>query len=391
MGGGVTPKRGNGLLMKNLLGLMMIGWASSAAAADVDVLFAEGDYAQIIIQGPITEGDAVDFYDLAELYPRASVALDSPGGNVMEALSIGSEIRLRGFTTFVAGGEMQCYSACALIWIAGVRRYMAPASQIGVHAAYKMVVDNDGAEKARESGVGNAQIGAYLNGLGLSAKAISFFTVAAPNEFKYITPSAAQVFDIDVYVQDEAGFQTPEERPTPRRIANKATQLLSAATWCPPILNLRSEPIETQGGDVLREGHEIFGGEIFGSLIVEYMDRRLAERERMGNPAWCIATIDTLMDAGVQIAGLSGPSFNCNRASTASERTICKHPELWTRDRLLASAYEYFRQIMSSNDFARVQRNQASWLQRRRECGADKDCNMRSYDSRLWEMGLVGN
>ena len=52
-----------------------------------------------------------------------------------EALSIGSEIRLRGFTTFVAGGKMQCYSACALIWIAGVRRYMMPDASIGVHAA----------------------------------------------------------------------------------------------------------------------------------------------------------------------------------------------------------------------------------------------------------------
>lgn len=215
--------------------------------------------------------------------------------------------------------------------------------------------------------------------------------MAAPDEFKYITPSVAQVFDIDVYVQDEVGFQTPKERPTPRRIANTASRLLSASIWCAPILNLPSKPIETQGGNVLREGHEIFGGEIFGSLIVEYTDRRKTELERMGKPAWCIATIDTLMDAGVQIAGLSGPSFNCDRASTASERTICKHPKLWARDRLLASAYGHFKQIMSSDNFARVRRNQASWLQRRQECGDDKSCTMRSYDSRLWELGLIGN
>lgn len=379
------------MLIKNLFRLLMAAWTSSAVAADVDVLFAEGDYAQIIIQGPITEGDGSDFYALAERYPHASVALDSPGGNVMEALSIGSEIRLRGFTTFIVGGDMQCYSACALIWVAGVRRYMTPDSQIGVHAAYRMVADKDGVNEARESGVGNAQIGAYLNELGLSAKAISFFTVAAPGEFKYITPSVAQVFDIDVFVQDEAGLQTPAERPTPRRIANTASRLLSTSVWCAPILDLPSKPIETQGGDVLREGHEIFGGEIFAPLIVEYTDRRKAEVERMGKPAWCIEAVDALMSAGVQIAGLSGPSFHCERATTASERTICSNPELWSRDRLLASAYGYFRKVMSSEDFARVRRNQASWLQRRQECGADKDCTMRSYESRFWEMGLFGN
>lgn len=379
------------MILKNLIRMLVAVWASGAVAADVDVLFADGDFAQIIIQGPITKGDGGDFYELAERYPRASVALDSPGGNVMEALSIGSEIRLRGFTTFVAGGEMQCYSACALIWVAGVRRYMIADAKIGVHAAYSMVADRDGVEEARESGVGNAQIGAYLNELGLSAKAISFFTVAAPDEFKYITPSVAQVFDIDVYVQDEVGFQTPAERPTPRRIADTASRLLSASVWCAPILDLPSKPIETQGSAVLREGHDIFGGEIFAPLIVEYTDRRKAEVHRLGKPAWCIEAVDALMGAGVQIAGLSGPSFNCDRASTASERTICSNPELWSRDRLLASAYGYFKQVMSSGDFARVRRNQASWLQRRQECGADKDCAIRSYESRFWEMGLFGN
>lgn len=97
------------------------------------------------------------------------------------------------------------------------------------------------------------------------------------------------------------------------------------------------------------------------------------------------------MRAGVQIAGLTGPSRNCEQAATASERTICSNPELWSRDRLLASAYGYFRQVMSSEDFARVRRNEASWLQRRKECGADKDCTMRSYHARFWEMGLFGN
>lgn len=376
------------MFLKSLFRVLVVIWASSSVAADVDVLFAEGDYAQIIIQGPITKGDGENFYELVERYPRASVALDSPGGNVMEALSIGSEIRLRGFTTFVAGGKMQCYSACALIWIAGVRRYMMPDARIGVHAAYEMVTDEDGTDEARESGVGNAQIGAYLNELGLSAKAIAFFTVAAPEGFEYITPAAAQLLDIDVFVQDEAGFQTPAERSTPRRVADRASRLLSVSVWCAPILDLPSKPIEVQGSDVLRRGHEIFGGEVFASLIAEYTDRRKQEVEEMGKPAWCIETVDRILNSGSILAGLSGPSFDCNRAATASEKTICVTPALWARDRMLSTAYRYFRDVLSIEEFARVRRNQVSWLQRRQECGASSECVMRAYEARFWEMGL---
>lgn len=379
------------MLVKGLFGALVAVWASSAVAADVDVLFADGDYAQIIIQGPITKGDGVDFYVLAERYPRASVALDSPGGNVREALLIGSEIQRRGFTTFVGGGKRGCYSACALIWVAGVRRYMKSNSRIGVHAAYEIVTDKDGLDEARESGVGNAQIGAYLNELGLSFKAITFFTTAAPEEIEYITPAVAQMLDIDVFVEDGVGFQTPAERPTPRRIANTASRLLSASVWCAPLLNLPGKPIEIQGSDVLRKGHEMFGGDIFAPLIAEYSDRRMAEVERVGKPAWCIEAADALMGAGVQIAGLSGPSFDCHLASTKSERTICSNPELWVRDRMLASAYEYSRQVMSSNEFSRVRRNQVEWLRRREECGSSIDCAMRAYEARFWEMGLFAN
>ena len=42
------------MFVKTLLSVLVAVWASSTVAADVDVLFADQDYAQIIIQGPIT-------------------------------------------------------------------------------------------------------------------------------------------------------------------------------------------------------------------------------------------------------------------------------------------------------------------------------------------------
>jgi hypothetical protein len=46
------------------------------------------------------------------------VALQSRGGNPIAAMEIGKFIRMRGWMTYVASG---CHSACALIWLAGVK------------------------------------------------------------------------------------------------------------------------------------------------------------------------------------------------------------------------------------------------------------------------------
>ena len=86
---------------------------------------------------------------------------------------------------------------------------------IGVHAAFEMRSGANGATEARESGFANAQIGAYLNEFGLSANAIGYFTIAGPDEWRFITPDVAQLLDIDVYVQD--GLETV----TPARIARR--------------------------------------------------------------------------------------------------------------------------------------------------------------------------
>ena len=79
----------------------------------------------------------------------AIVFLESEGGLIKDALEIGARIRTLNYSTIVETGK-GCYSACALIWIAGADRYMNDGSLIGVHAAYRI---NDGV--ALESGVAN--------------------------------------------------------------------------------------------------------------------------------------------------------------------------------------------------------------------------------------------
>ena len=64
-----------------------------------------------------------------------TVALDSPGGAVTEALAIGTLIRDKGYETSVAAGAL-CASSCPLAFAGGRERIATEKSAIGVHQIY---------------------------------------------------------------------------------------------------------------------------------------------------------------------------------------------------------------------------------------------------------------
>jgi hypothetical protein len=64
-----------------------------------------------------------------------TVALNSPGGAVQQAIDIGSLIRERGYGTSVAAGAL-CASSCPLMLASGVPRTVDPAAAVGVHQMY---------------------------------------------------------------------------------------------------------------------------------------------------------------------------------------------------------------------------------------------------------------
>lgn len=67
-----------------------------------------------------------------------TVALDSPGGSVSDALAIGALLRERGYATSVAAGAL-CASSCPLVLAAGSTRSAHPDAAIGVHQVYAQV------------------------------------------------------------------------------------------------------------------------------------------------------------------------------------------------------------------------------------------------------------
>jgi hypothetical protein len=194
------------------LAILLLTGVASAARIDVD---RAGDTPTVTVRGTLETNDGKRFADAIAGLTKALVMFSSNGGDLDAGLAIGRAIRQGKFSTAVPAG-VQCASACALAWLGGTTRYMANSARIGFHAAY---VEERGGP--RESGVGNALVGAYLNGLGLPEAAVIFMTSAAPEEIKWLTMEDARKLGVSVALltpQIAPGRLPPEPGPTtPRR------------------------------------------------------------------------------------------------------------------------------------------------------------------------------
>lgn len=131
-------------MLRALFLLLLLFFAPSAFATVT--LVADGSApdapAQILIRGTIRRGDYAVFEQLADRVaqtsrhsvngvPFVTVRLSSPGGDVMEALKIGSLLNRRWMMTYVRPRD-ECVSACVFLLMSGVVR-TATGAAIGVH------------------------------------------------------------------------------------------------------------------------------------------------------------------------------------------------------------------------------------------------------------------
>ncbi len=210
-----------------------VSLASSASAALIRVEPATETFPAVIsVEGEIAFGDERDFVNQALGLDSAIVVLASPGGNTFAAIEIGKAIRLKNFVTLVDNNE-ECASACALIWLAGVVRFMGPEAQIGFHASYEVTPEGE----AHVQGAANALVGGYLTTLGYSQVQILRFTDADPESMTWMSPSDFRDIGIDVRVlepseeqtvPDEAAPSTPASPPQP---APEPTPLFAIKGW----------------------------------------------------------------------------------------------------------------------------------------------------------------
>src|SRR5215831_3345908 len=96
-----------------------------------------------------------------------------------------------------------------------------------------------------------------------------------------------------------------------------------------------------------------------------------------------LLTIAIMVIPGIVV----GASFNCLKASTSVEKTICASKVLSNLDEQLAQAYE--SAIQSSDNPDRVKRQQQEWLRKVRDQCQDEACLQGAYEHRLAQLAAT--
>jgi hypothetical protein len=189
-------------MRRSILAACLLATVQPSHAAQIEVIDGKPELPiklpVIGINGGIEAADADRFQELASTRNNAMVFLRSGGGKMAPAIRIGEIIKAKGYVTVV---REVCASACALIWLAGSKRFMTATARIGLHQAYTVTGQADGA--------GNAILGSYLTRLGLSYSAIAYATQASPGEVKWLTVDDAKRVGIGLIVLNPNEVQKP--------------------------------------------------------------------------------------------------------------------------------------------------------------------------------------
>jgi hypothetical protein len=209
-----------------LTALTLIATAAvqAAQAATISASRIADDTSVISISGEILFGDQQKFEALARTAAgKVIVDLNSYGGNLVAGLAIAESIHGKGYATSV-GPDKPCASSCAIIWLAGERRYVNPTAHIGFHAASM--------PGSGTSGAGNALLGAKLAKMGFKDDVVLYVTAKEGNDVTWLKLADADRLGISYVV---VGRDPPAALPAQVATAPaKGDRLqVKATTWVP--------------------------------------------------------------------------------------------------------------------------------------------------------------
>ena len=114
---------------------------------------------------------------------------------------------------------------------------------------------------------------------------------------------------------------------------------------------------------------------------------------RFAAPSTPIAAVDTVpaeaagtsaVTQSVEAIAPAGPSFDCNKASTAVEKMICASPALAAADAQTVAAYKV--KLSASSDPDGIKQHQATWRRTVRDACTTPECVTMAYQQRLVEL-----
>jgi uncharacterized protein YecT (DUF1311 family) len=89
---------------------------------------------------------------------------------------------------------------------------------------------------------------------------------------------------------------------------------------------------------------------------------------------------DNLCDASQAPAPVvSGPSFDCRKASLPAEQTVCRSARLAAMDVIQAKLYAGLRSVATPRERNRMDADQLAWIRSVQSCGRNADCISSAY------------
>ncbi|WP_454713769.1 lysozyme inhibitor LprI family protein [Caulobacter segnis] len=88
-------------------------------------------------------------------------------------------------------------------------------------------------------------------------------------------------------------------------------------------------------------------------------------------------------------APAAAASFDCRKARTSDEKAICANRDLNDQDVRMDQLYGITRHLVPMGGRGAIMDDQRSWLQARKQCGANQACLKRSYDGRIRQLNTV--
>lgn len=159
------------------------------------VLTLESD-ATYRLEGGISAGDAkrlIDLMDAANPAPKTLI-VQSQGGSVSDALTLGRHIRAAGIDTQMLAGEY-CYSACPYLLAAGANRDIDEDASVGVHQHYfgenTFLPAGFAVEDIQR---GQGEVMTYLNDMGIDPLVMQHALSTPPDEIYVLLPEELEEY-----------------------------------------------------------------------------------------------------------------------------------------------------------------------------------------------------
>jgi hypothetical protein len=186
---GISPLR-----IAVVLAAVLLAWMARPASAMTfsNATLPDGTR-YVVARGPVVEGDSVRLRAALQSADRDAfgnklIALDSPGGPIVEAFALVDVMDRERVSTLVRRGD-SCASACAqILFLSGLHRIVEPGGRIGFHSCH------DARDRTRST-LCNELIAQNAAARGTPyASIVSFVHLTAPTQVRWLDATEAELW-----------------------------------------------------------------------------------------------------------------------------------------------------------------------------------------------------